>query len=112
LFRSLQYSRIGSDNTNEQVNCMVILDEVLADLGKAIEETNADIKADPLPFISGHPAEIKQLFQNLIVNAIKFRKKDSIPKIKISAQKKDNYWQFTFADNGIGIEEQYNEKIF
>ena len=108
----LQYSRIGSDNTNEQVNCMVILDEVLADLGKAIEETNADIKADPLPFISGHPAEIKQLFQNLIVNAIKFRKKDSIPKIKISAQKKDNYWQFTFADNGIGIEEQYNEKIF
>jgi PAS domain S-box-containing protein len=108
----LQYSRLGNEQTNEAVNCTVILREVLADLGKAIEETHADIDAGPLPFINAHPNEIKQLFQNLIVNAIKFRKKDSIPKIKISAQKKDNYWQFTFADNGIGIEEQHKERIF
>ena len=93
----------------------MLLEETIQELElkrKAIEETNADIEADPLPFISGHPAEIKQLFQNLIVNAIKFRKKGSIPKIKISAEQKDDYWQFTFADNGIGIEAQYNEKIF
>ena len=108
----LQYSRIGSQKTNEEVNCTVLLKEVLADLGKTIEETHAFICADPLPLISGHPSEIRQLFQNLIVNAIKFRKNDSVPRIKISAQKTKGAWDFSFTDNGIGIEEQHHERIF
>jgi PAS domain S-box-containing protein len=108
----LQYSRIGSKQENEQVNCMEMLGEVLADLGKTIDETHAYIDADQLPVINGHGGEIKQLFQNLIVNAIKFRKKDSNPEIKISAEREGEFWQFKFADNGIGIEEQHKERIF
>ncbi|MEP7165304.1 MAG: ATP-binding protein [Ferruginibacter sp.] len=108
----LQYSRIGNEKINKEVNCSFILADVLADLGKAIEETQAEIDVDPLPLISGYPTEIKQVFQNLVVNAIKFRKNDSVPKISISAQLKNGDWEFSFSDNGIGIEEQYNEKIF
>jgi light-regulated signal transduction histidine kinase (bacteriophytochrome) len=65
-----------------------------------------------LPVISGYATELKQLFQNLITNAIKFRKKETLPEIYISVHKNENYWQFAFKDNGIGIEEKYNEKIF
>ena len=70
------------------------------------------IKYSPLPVINGYATELKQLFQNLITNAIKFRKKETPPAINISVQKNEGYWEFAFKDNGIGIEEKYNEKIF
>jgi len=55
---------------------------------------------------------MKQLFQNLISNAIKFRKPDTAPQITISAKPKGNFWEFTIQDNGIGINEEYFDKIF
>jgi light-regulated signal transduction histidine kinase (bacteriophytochrome) len=108
----LQYSRIGNEKTNELVDCNDILLIVLADLGKIVRETHAEIHAGPLPVIIGRSSEIKQLFQNLIVNAIKFSKNSSVPKIKISGQKKKSEWEFSFTDNGIGIEEEHKERIF
>ncbi|MEO6456569.1 MAG: two-component regulator propeller domain-containing protein [Ginsengibacter sp.] len=108
----LDYSRIGSKKELEQVDCKVVLKDVLADLHVAIQEAKADISYMQLPVISGYPNEIKQLFQNLLINAIKFRKQDTIPQVIISVQKIKNYWEFIFKDNGIGIEEKNREKIF
>ena len=84
----------------------------IADLGTAINETGAEIKTEQLPVVNGYLTEIKELFQNLIINAIKFREKTIPPQINISVQKISGYWQFAFKDNGIGIEEQHREKIF
>lgn len=108
----LEHSRIGRKKELKQVDCNLVLKEVLADLDTAISETSAEITTGSLPVISGYPTEIKQLFQNLIFNSIKFRQKNIPPGIKISAEKKGNAWQFAFADNGIGIAKEYNEKIF
>ena len=102
----LDFSRIGNKKELEQVDCDKMLHNVLADLGIAISEAGADIKYDPLPVINGYATELKQLFQNLITNAIKFRKKETSPEINISVQKNEGYWQFAFKDNGIGIEEK------
>ncbi|MEO6456570.1 MAG: PAS domain S-box protein, partial [Ginsengibacter sp.] len=108
----LDYSRIGNKKDLEQVDCKAVLQDVLADLHVAIQEAKADISYVPLPVINGYPNEIKQLFQNLLINAIKFRKKDTVPQIIISVQKSDSAWEFIFKDNGIGIAEEHREKIF
>lgn len=108
----LDYSRIGRKKEIMRVDCNLMLNEVVADLGKAISEANVKIKADELPVINGYPTEMKQLFQNLIMNAIKFSKKDIPPEINISVQEKGRYWEFAFSDNGIGIEEEHQERIF
>jgi signal transduction histidine kinase len=108
----LEYSRIGRKNELEQVDCNVLLKEVLADLSMAVNETGAEIVAGPLPVFYGYATELKQLFQNLIFNAIKFRKKNIAPLIRITASKQGDYWQFAFADNGIGIAKEHYDRIF
>jgi light-regulated signal transduction histidine kinase (bacteriophytochrome) len=108
----LDYSMIGNKKEQQQVDCTTILNDVLADLGTAISEAGAQIDAEPLPIITGYPVEIKLLFQNLILNAIKFRRRDKIPRIKISVADKNNSWQFSVTDNGIGIAKEHNERIF
>ncbi len=108
----LDYSRIGNKKELEEIDCNKTLNEVLADLGIAISEANASIEHTPLPVISGYQTELKQLFQNLITNGMKFRKKGTSPEIKISVKKIEGFWQFAFKDNGIGIDSKYYEKIF
>jgi PAS domain S-box-containing protein len=108
----LDYSQIGNKKEMEQVDCDKLLHNVLADLGTAISEAGADIISDRLPVIDGHSTELKQLFQNLISNAIKFRRKETSPRLNISVQKIAGYWQFAFKDNGIGMEKKHVEKIF
>ena len=76
----LDFSRIGINKDLEKVDCNIILQDVIADLDKAIKDSNAEIKAEHLPVISGYTTELKQLFQNLIINSIKFRKKMFLPK--------------------------------
>jgi ligand-binding sensor domain-containing protein/signal transduction histidine kinase len=108
----LDFSQIGNKKELERVDCNMILNNVLADLGIAISEAGAAITYEPLPVIKGYTTELKQLFQNLITNAIKFRNKETSPEINISVQKGEGCWQFAFKDNGIGIEEKHKEKIF
>jgi two-component system, sensor histidine kinase len=108
----LEYSRIGNKKKQHQVDCTAVLNEVLTDLGTGITETGAVIDAGPLPVITGYPTEIKLLFQNLIFNSIKFRQKDVVPYIRISAIRKDNAWVFSISDNGIGIAKEHDERIF
>jgi len=108
----LDYSRIGRKKEFEKIDCNIVLSEVIEDLDKLITDTTATIQAESLPVIYGYSTEIQLLFQNLVMNAIKFRKKDIAPEIKISAQLIKGNWQFTFTDNGIGIDEKHSERIF
>lgn len=108
----LEYSRIGGKRELQEIDCNVLLNEVLTDLGIVVAESGAKISAGRLPCLYAYPTAIKQLFQNLITNAIKFRKNDIISKIQISAEVKGDAWKFSFTDNGIGIEPKHSEKIF
>jgi light-regulated signal transduction histidine kinase (bacteriophytochrome) len=78
----------------------------------AVQESHAVINIELLPTISGYTTEMKQLFQNLISNSLKFRKRGESPVINITAMPKQDHWQFKITDNGIGIDEKYWERIF
>ena len=108
----LDYSRIGIDKTMAPVNCGLLLDELLQDIGATIKATGAVIVYDNLPIVNGYPLEIRQLFQNLITNAIKFREQDKKPVINISATGDEKSWCFAVTDNGIGIDPKFAKKIF
>jgi PAS domain S-box-containing protein len=109
----LDYSRIGRKTILQEVDCNGILSDVLADLSSAIEETKAKISVkEPLPVVKGYATELKQLFQNLISNSIKFHKENLAPEITINSKKIPGAWEFSFSDNGIGIDKQHHERIF
>lgn len=108
----LDYSRIGRGKELTPVDCNDIINTVIADLDTAIQESKVEIKTEKLPVVNGYTTEMKQLFQNLVVNAIKFRKKEETPKIHISSEPINGGWEFKVEDNGIGIDEQHNERIF
>lgn len=113
LIRDLmEYTRIENNNTLEDIDCNILLKEIIGNLEAAIHTSKAVIKIDPLPVIEGFKIRINSLFQNLISNAIKFRKKDVEPIIHISAENKGDAWLFVVKDNGIGIEKDYYDKIF
>lgn len=108
----LDYSRIGRKKEYEQVDCHIVLGEVLADLDKVIRESGADIKASHLPVVNAFSTELKLLFQNLISNSIKFRRPGIAPQVQIDSHRKNGHWEFSFCDNGIGIEKKFLERIF
>ncbi len=108
----LNYSRIQTKGkTFEETSCSEILGQVRANLQAAIEKKSALITNDFLPIVNADTIQMMQLFQNLVDNAIKFSG-ELPPRIHISAEKKDNEWVFSVCDNGIGIEPQFNERIF
>jgi PAS domain S-box-containing protein len=109
----LDYSRLSRPQQfQNDVDCNEILKDVLADLNLLVVSNNAQINVAQLPVLKAYPLELKLLFQNLIDNAIKFRKKEVAPKIQVSSHKIPNGWQFQITDNGIGIEEKNYIKIF
>ena len=81
-------------------------------LRKKVLEKNAVIQMDDLPTIKGFKAPLLQVFQNLVDNALKYSRNDVPPTIKIRAEELANHWQFEVEDNGIGIKEEYFDKIF
>lgn len=108
----LDYSLIGSKEKVEHIDCNKILEDVTASLQNCIKNTHAVIRYSPLPVINGYNEEIKDLFLHLMSNALKFKKPDVTPLIRIGAMNLDEHWQFFVQDNGIGIDEQYMERIF
>lgn len=108
----LSYSRVGRQGkTFEPSDCNTILDQALANLEAAIKETKAVVTHDQLPVVNGDAAQLKQLFQNLVSNAIKFRGLQP-PKIHVAANRKKGQWFFSVKDNGIGMQPEYFERIF
>ena len=109
----LEYSRVGTHGGEFQdFNAEEALKKVLDDLQLFSTECEAEITHDALPVIHANENQITRVFQNLISNALKFRKEGVPPKIHISAQMGKNEWIFSVEDNGIGMETQYTDKIF
>ncbi len=110
----LTYSRVNTgEHIPENVNLNNLMLIILNGLNQSIKEQEAEIIQENLPeIVLGSKTKIKQLFQNLIANAIKFRKPDKPPKVIISGAEDQTHWKFSIADNGIGIKPEYFEKIF
>ncbi len=108
----LEFSRVGTiNNKPESIDCEFILHKVLSNLRMIIKENKATISYDELPDVIADSTPLVQVFQNLILNGIKFHGEDA-PKIHVSAEKEASEWIFSVQDNGIGIDLQYSERIF
>jgi light-regulated signal transduction histidine kinase (bacteriophytochrome) len=109
----LQYARVGTRGKEfKRTPIASVLEDALANLSGAIGESRAEITVDAMPAIDCDATQLTQVFQNLIGNAIKFRKPDKVPVITVSSSPADGGWQFTVRDNGIGIDPKYFERIF
>lgn len=108
----LTYSRVGSGELDiEPISSEEIVREVVKDIELAIQEKKVAVQLGVLPIVPADVAQLRQLFQNLIGNAVKFAGETS-PKVEIGAVREGNDWLFTVSDNGIGLNPEYAEKIF
>lgn len=109
----LDFSRVGKTvNVVENVSIKALTDEVCQLQSALIEESNALIQCHNLPTLRTYRTSLFQVFQNLIGNALKYRKEGIPPVIVIEAIENPTEWLFSIRDNGIGINEEYFEKIF
>lgn len=108
----LAFSRLGHNKVLVRVDCNKLVADVLADLKTAIDRSGSDIQLSPLPTLNLYEVEMRQVFQNLITNAIKFMKKDTQPIIRISAERIKDNWRFSINDNGIGIAAKSFDRVF
>ncbi len=109
----LAYARL---TTEEERPCSVALDEdieaALTHLAQAIAESGAKVTHDPLPTLSVDRGQMIRLFQNLIGNAVKYRKPNEPPKVHVSAEQKGAEWVISVRDNGVGFDQKYAATIF
>lgn len=110
----LNYSRVGTRGKDfGPVDLNQILAEVLVDMEAAIEESQAQIRVEPLPPVRGDATQLRQVIQNLLSNALKFRAPDRRPELRVAVEAQDESgWTLAISDNGIGFDEKYLEKIF
>jgi signal transduction histidine kinase len=110
----LAFSKVVSepDRVTELIDANDVMRQVVRDLNAAISESAAHVKVGPLPFVQMETAHLVQLFENLIGNALKYRRMDVSPFIEVSAVRLGAEWLFTVADNGIGFDPVYAERIF
>lgn len=108
----LAYSRVSTRGRQiAPVSSEEALDRALTNLRAAIAESGAAIERGPLPVVPADPAQLSQVFQNLVGNSLKFRG-EAAPRVRISAVRVGAEWVFSVADNGIGIEPRYAETVF
>lgn len=122
----LAYSKAGNmEKVFQEADLNIILSDALSELSDSIEEKNAVIQSEPLPVLNVIAFQVKQLFVNLISNAIKFTKSDVSPQINIrvsevsgdeipydKVQRDQQYYKVNISDNGIGFEKEYQNRIF
>lgn len=120
----MDYSRLSSVVLPEKMELSEIFQEVLSDLEYVIDEKKATLKLDSFPSLKGVPSQLRQVFQNLIGNALKFSKKDVAPIIEISCERistkefnsalsaEGKFCKIVVKDNGIGFDVKYLDKIF
>jgi PAS domain S-box-containing protein len=108
----LDYSRLGGQQIKTLVDCNALMDSLQNDLFTSIATVGAKIHYEDLPIVYGYETALRQLFQNLLSNSLKFKHPDAAPEIEISIVGHDKFWHFEFKDNGIGIDERYKEKVF
>lgn len=109
----LNFGKLGRNKKLVLTDCNILVDNVIADLGNLIKSTGAKIEVMcEFPVLYAYETELRQLFQNLVSNAIKFRKPDVAPEIKIGCKAGRGYFEFFVSDNGIGIDPKHSDKIF
>jgi len=109
----LSLSRTGRHVVKlERVALDEVLDRILGQLSLVVEETGAEITRDPLPTVQGDATLLGELYQNLIGNALKFRKPGEMPRIRLTAQEKNGQTVFGVQDNGIGVHPESVNMIF
>ena len=105
------YSRVGPRNgSSGETDSEAAFDGAVASLRHAIEESRAEVTRDPLPTVPADASQLTQLFQNLIGNALKFRRE--APQVHVSAVAEEDLVTFSVRDNGIGIQADYKERVF
>ena len=109
----LAYSQVGSSNEGPAgpVACAEVLRKVMLNLQAGIEQSGALVTWNGLPTIQAHEIRLVQLFQNLVGNAIKYRRSEA-PKIVVGARRRSLDWLFSVQDNGIGIKPEYAQQVF
>ncbi|MCF8482125.1 MAG: PAS domain S-box protein [Rhodospirillum sp.] len=109
----LHFSRIDTrGNPLEPTSTRLCLDMALDNLRIAFEEAGAKLTVPLLPQVLADDAQLTSLFQNLLGNAVKYRAPDRPPDIRIQVSRDGDYWRFSVADNGIGIDPRFSEKVF
>jgi PAS domain S-box-containing protein len=109
----LAYSRVNSRGEElRSVESDKAFESALRNLGVRIQESAAEITHDRLPTVRADMTQLTQIFQNLVGNALKFHADDRPPRIHVAAREAEGQWLFSVKDNGIGFEQQYEDKIF
>jgi len=110
----LAYTEASSipDDLPVPIQARDALDAALGNLAAAIQETDAQIIAENVPAVRMRGSHLQQVFQNLIGNAIKYRRESCRPRIALQSSRLEQFWLFSIADNGIGIAPEHREKIF
>ncbi|CAM2161564.1 histidine kinase [Paraburkholderia sacchari] len=109
----LAYSRVGRSGAAHQLTeCARALDQALKSLSVGLLESGATINRGELPTVIANPTQVALLFQNLVGNALKFRRRDIPAQIDVEAVRDGKDWVISVRDNGIGIDPQYFERIF
>jgi PAS domain S-box-containing protein len=108
----LDYARVGTRAKEmAPVDLAAVTQDVLRDLERLVEGAQAEIAVSPLPMVLGDDVQLGQVLQNLIGNAIKFRA-DRPPRVTVRAQREGRMWRVTVADNGIGIDMRFHDRVF
>ena len=108
----LAYSRVGTQGTElTPTDTAPVLRETLSNLELAIEDSEAQVVFSDLPSVMGDPSQLRQLFQNIIGNALKYRS-ESRPRVELDAKRDGDQWTFSIRDNGVGFDQRYAERVF
>ncbi|MGI8593967.1 MAG: PAS domain-containing sensor histidine kinase [Solirubrobacteraceae bacterium] len=108
----LAYSRVGrTDQSLESVDIGALVAQVVRTLEPQIERAGGRVTVEPLPTVQGDDWQLRQVFQNLVANAIKFDG-GRPPRVEVSAQREPGGWRFSVRDHGIGVDERHAQRIF
>ncbi len=109
----LEFSRVGRNEDDlEPIDVNELLNEITILFSKKIAESDARVEWGNMPVVKSFKSPLRQVFQNLIGNALKYQKPGTSPIIEISCEDEKTHWQFSVIDNGIGIDAEYFERIF
>ena len=109
----LSYARVqAGGEAFKRLSLNLVVKNVVHDLKIAIEESSASVEAGELPVVIAEQAQMRQVFQNLITNAIRYRSKERAPIIHIAAEKRTSDWIISVKDNGAGFDMTHAERIF
>lgn len=109
----LGFSRVGrSAGEAVEVDLVEACATAVTTLDAAVEESGGQVEVGDLPVVLGQQTLLVQLFQNLVGNALKFRHPDRMPRVTLGAVRREDAWELWCSDNGIGIDQQYADRVF